>query len=78
MIPHRSVFHYRIRVASIEAVDALRREAEAARLKLEELTFQKEADAAYLSFHLETRLAQARAFREKVMKTGEIVEVRTD
>jgi len=77
LIPHRSVFHYRLKVASIASVDELRREAAAARLKLEELAFQKEGETAYLSFHLEANVARARAFRDSVMKVGEIVEVRT-
>lgn len=78
VIPHRSVFYYRVRVSSIESVDGLRASAKAARLKLEELTFRKDGDAAFLSFHMEAKVAQARAFREKIMKIGEILEVRTD
>lgn len=77
LIPQRSVFHYRVRVPSIQAVDELRREAACARLKLEDLTFQKTGETAVLSFHLETGVAQARAFREKILSIGEIVEVRT-
>jgi len=77
-IPHRSVFHYRLKVPSIASVDELRREAETARLKLGELTFQKEGETAFLSFHLETNISNARAFREKILAVGEIVEIRTD
>jgi len=78
LIPHRSVFHYRLRVPSIASVDELRQEAATARLKLGELIFQKEGDTAFLSFHLETNISQARAFREKILAVGEIVEIRTD
>lgn len=78
LIPHRSSFHYLVRVPSIEAVDDLRREAAAARLKLEELSFRKEDGSAVLSFHLVTRIARARAFREKIAKVGEIGELRVD
>ena len=78
LIPHRSSFHYLVRVSSIEAVDDLRREATAARLKLEELSFRKEDGSAVLSFHLVTRIARARAFREKIAKVGEIAELWVD
>jgi putative Mg2+ transporter-C (MgtC) family protein len=76
-ITRRSVFQYRIKVPSIASVDDLRREAETARLKLEELAFLKTAGESFLSFHLETSVARARAFREKIQSVGEIVEVRT-
>ena len=77
-IPHRSVFHYVVRVASIEAVDDLRCEAASAQIKLEELSFRKETGSAVLGFHIVTSTVRARAFREKITKVGEIVEVRVD
>jgi putative Mg2+ transporter-C (MgtC) family protein len=78
MVPHRSSFHYLVRAASIEAVDELRREAAAARIKLEELSFRKDGDSAVLGFHIVTSVARARAFREKILTVGDIIEIRVD
>jgi putative Mg2+ transporter-C (MgtC) family protein len=78
LVPHRSVLHYHVRVASIAAVDELRREASSARLAVCDLAFRKDGDAAFLSFELVTTLRRARAFRGRVEKVGEIVELRVD
>jgi len=78
LIPHRSALHYHVRVAGIEAVDDLRRTASASRIKLDEISFRKEDGTALLSFILVERLARARAFREKIARLGEIVEIRVD
>lgn len=78
LVPHRSVLHYEVRVSSIAAVDELRREASTARISLADLVFRKEGAAAVLSFHLVTTLRRARAFRGRIEKVGEIVELRID
>jgi len=78
LIPHRTVFHYLVRVGSIASVDVLRKEASAAQMKLEDLAFRKEGNSAVLSFDLWSTLRRARTFRERIEKVGEIVELRVD
>ena len=77
-IPHRAVFHYRVRVTTINAVDDLRREAATARIKLEELSFIREGDAALLCFLIVTSIARAQSFRQKILSVGDIIEARMD
>jgi putative Mg2+ transporter-C (MgtC) family protein len=78
MVPHRASFHYLLRVGSIEAVDELRRIAAAARIKIEELSFRKDDSSAVLRFHVVTSVVQARAFREKILAVGDIIEAHVD
>ncbi|MHB8055545.1 MAG: MgtC/SapB family protein [Candidatus Aminicenantales bacterium] len=78
LIPHKSVLHYHVRVDSIAAVDALRREASAVRLKVDDLAYKNEGDSDFLSFDLVTTLRRARAFRERIENVGKIVELRVD
>jgi len=78
LVPHRAILHYEVRVASLAAVDDLRREASTARLALADLIFRKDGDSAVLSFHLVTTVRRARAFRGRIENVGEIVELRID
>jgi putative Mg2+ transporter-C (MgtC) family protein len=78
MVPHRASFHYLLRVGSIEAVDELRREAAAARIKLEDLSFRRDGESGVLGFHIVTSVANARAFRNKIPAVGVIIEAHVD
>jgi putative Mg2+ transporter-C (MgtC) family protein len=78
MVPHRASFHYLLRVESIEAVDELRRVAAVFRIKLEELSFRKDKESAVIGFHVVTSVVHARAFREKILAVGDIIEAHVD
>lgn len=78
LVPQRSILHYQLRVAGIEAVDELRRAAADFPIRLDEISFRKTDGAAVLTFMLIARLARARKFRERIAKIGEIVEIRVD